>query len=266
MPDSRPGVPAGADERLELPVVGHEPRRPDPGVVESLRTMSTATVSGVLHELGVSRPFIQGPQARRDRVRVAGPAVTLAFMPLREDIVPLATQEDAEKHSALWKVFDAIRPGDVLVVQAFGDRHTGCLGEMLLSALYGLGGAAAVVDGCIRDWPEVRDLDIPVWTSGFTPNFATQSGLFPWGYNTPIACGGVLVLPGDLILADDDGVVVVPRLYVDEVLVRGGERHEWEAFSRERLRSGGKLSTYYPLAPEAENEYRDWRRQQAAKR
>jgi regulator of RNase E activity RraA len=180
-------------------------------------------------------------------------------MPQREDVVSGLAQEEVEKLSALWAVLETVEPGDVLVVQAYGDPHSGCLGEMLLAYLKGRGGRAVVVDGYIRDWPRVEQLGLPVWCRGTTPNYASQGRLYPWAYNVPIACSDVLVLPGDIVIADDDGVVVVPRNVAPIVIERTAEHDAWEEFSRMRLAEGGALSTYYPLSEAGRAEYEEWR-------
>jgi regulator of RNase E activity RraA len=210
--------------------------------------------------MGIRYTFIEGPVARMRGAKVVGPAVTLQFMPQREDIASGLGQEHAEQRSALWHVFDTIKPGDVLAIQAYGDPYTGCLGEMLTSYFKGLGGAGIVVDGMIRDWARVKDMGVPLWTRGATPNYASQAGLFPWAYNVPIACSRVLVLPGDLIIADDDGAVLVPAR-VAPLLLRETLAHEdWETFSRMRLAQGGSLWKYYPLSEEGQREYEVWRK------
>jgi regulator of RNase E activity RraA len=243
---------------VELPIQGAPYDRATPELLAGFSTISTASASAALHFLGVSNVTVVGPTSRTPGAHIAGSAVTLQFMPRREDVVS-GSDEEAEQHSALWAVFDDIRAGDLLVVQGYGDTSTGCLGEMLLSSLQGLGGLGAVVDGCIRDSPEVAKLDIPVWTKGVTPNFASQASLFPWAYDVPIACGGVLVLPGDVVLADGDGVVIVPHTLAQAVLDASRERQDWEDFSRVRLREGGALRRYYPLSDEAVPEYEAWR-------
>jgi regulator of RNase E activity RraA len=133
---------------------------------------------------------------------------------------------------------------------------------MLITYCKGRGGLGVVVDGCIRDWPKVRELGLPVWTCGVTPNYASQAGLYPWAYNVPIACGGVLVLPGDIIIADDDGAVLVPAGLALEVLQITLDHEDWEAFSRIKLAEGGALRTYYPLSAEGRAEYEVWRQAQ----
>ena len=247
---------------ITLPITGPTPERPDPEIVRQLYQVGSATASATLHKMGIRQTFIEGPASRLPGTKVVGPAVTLQFMPQREDIASGLGQEGAEQKSALWHVFDAVQPGDVLVVQAFGDPYTGCLGEMLITYFKGLGGAGLVVDGLIRDWPHVREIGLPLWTRGATPNYASQGSLFPWAYNVPIACSRVLVLPGDLIIADDDGAVVVP-IRVAPMLLKETLAHEdWEAFSRQRLAQGGSLWTYYPLSEEGRREYEAWRQRQ----
>jgi regulator of RNase E activity RraA len=92
-----------------------------------------------------------------------------------------------------------------------------------------------------------------------TPNFHTQTNIFPFAVNVPIACNNVLVIPGDIIVADDDGVVVVPIKLAPELLARASEHAEWEDFSRMRLAEGGDLRKYYPLSDAAQAEYEQWR-------
>lgn len=256
-------IPSVADlprPDITLPISGPPYERPDPGLIERLYEVSSATASAMLHKMGVRQTFIQGPEPRRPGAKVVGPAVTLQFMPQREDIASGLAQEGSEKVSALWAVFEVVAPGDVLVVQAFGDPNTGCMGDMLVTNFMGRGGAGIVVDGCIRDWPRVQTLGVPVWTRGFTPNYASQSTLYPWAYNVPIACSRVLVLPGDIIIADDDGAVVVPQRLAPTILELTLEHEEWEKFSRIKLAEGGSLRKYYPLSDEGFAEYEVWQK------
>jgi regulator of RNase E activity RraA len=246
-------------DHLSLPVTSADVARADAATIDRLRRVSAATASAELHQMGVRQTFIQGPVARLPGSRIIGNAVTLQFMPQREDIASGQGQEQAEKKTALWQVLDEIQPGDVLVVQAYGDPYTGCLGEMLITYLQGRGGVGLVVDGYIRDWPKVRDIGLPLWTLGATPNYASQASLFPWGYNVPVALGRVTVLPGDIIIADDDGAVAVPRKMAADLAETTIAHEDWEEFSRLRLSEGGSIATYYPLSEEGEREYKQWR-------
>jgi regulator of RNase E activity RraA len=243
----------------ELPIGGPPFARPDPELIHRLYEVGSATASATLHKMGLRQTFIEGPVPRQPGAKVVGPAVTLQFMPQRDDVASGVAQEHVEKFSALWAVFETVQPGDILAVQAFGDAYTGCMGEMLITYFKGRGGIGIVVDGCIRDWPRVQPIGVPVWTRGFTPNYASQASLFPWAYNVPIACSRVLVLPGDIIIADDDGAVLVPTTVAPLLLDRALHHEEWEVFSRMKLAEGGSLRKYYPLSEEGLREYEQWR-------
>lgn len=247
-----------------LPIMGPAPERPDPVLVDRLKAVGTATASALMHRMGVRQTFIEGPLPRTPGAKIAGPVVTLQFMPRREDIIagiaPGQGEEHLEKSTALWSVFETVQPGDILAVQAFGDPYTGCMGDMLITFFKGRGGIGIVVDGAIRDWPRVKTIGTPVWTRGFTPNYASQSTLLPWAVNVPIACSHVLVIPGDVMIADDDGVVLVPAKMVPLVVEHGLDHDEWEEFSRARLSEGGSIRRYYPLSEEGEAEYEAWKK------
>ncbi len=244
-----------------LPIGGPPFERPSPAIIQKLYSVGSATASALMHKMGVRQTFIEGPLPRQPGAKVVGPIVTLQFMPQREDVASGAAQEQGEKVSALWSVFETVQPGDILAVQAFGDPYTGCMGEMLITYFKGRGGIGIVVDGCIRDWPHVQEIGTPIWTRGFTPNYASQASLYPWAYNVPIACSRVLVLPGDIMIADDDGAVVVPAQMAALLIEHGGEHEEWEVFSRIKLAEGGSLKKYYPLNDEGWAEYEAWKKE-----
>lgn len=248
---------------ISLPQHGAEYQRADPLLIQQLHSVSSATASAMLHKMGIRQTFIEGPKSAIPGTKIVGSAVTLQFMPQREDVASGIAQEYSEKYSALWAVLETIQPHDVLAIQAFGDPYTGCLGEMLITYFKSRGGVGIVADGYIRDWPHVRDIQLPVWVRGFSPNYASQSTLFPWAYNVPIACSRVLVLPGDIIIADDDGAVLIPRQIAPEIVRQTLEHEDWEAFSRMRMQEGGALLKYYPLNDEGRQEYEAWRLQQS---
>jgi regulator of RNase E activity RraA len=247
-----------------LPVRGPKFERPSVDLVDRLRPLSAATASAKLHGLGIRRTWIDGPVPLEPGQRVAGPALTLQFMPQREDVASGLSQEYVERSTALWAALESVQPGDILVIQAYGDAYSGCLGDMLVRYFKRKGGAGIVVDGRIRDARRVRELGVPIWCTGTTPNYASQAGLFPWGYDVPVAVGGSLCLPGDLIVADDDGAVVVPVRKADELIRTARAHEEWEAFSRMRLDEGARLSDYYPLSENSREEYEAWSRARMA--
>jgi len=183
-------------------------------------------------------------------------------MPKREDIY--GEDEYAEPEKQLHRhVLYHVQAGDIVVVDARGDLTSGIFGDMMLTYFKGRGGAGIVIDGCIRDYPKARKLDLGLWLRGVTPNYHTQTNLMPFAVNGPIACGGTLVMPGDIVVADDDGVCVVPVAMAEAVLAKASEHVEWEDFSRLRLSQGGDLRRYYPLSQEAWPEYEAWRAEQA---
>ena len=243
-----------------LPVQGPAVPQVDAGLLQAFEGVGAATACAKLHQMGITRTFLEGPRPLRPGRHVVGRAVTLQMMPMREDVYSDAgvTQEYVERASALWSVLDLIEPGDVLVVQAFGALRSGVVGEMLASHLRNRGGLGIVADGGIRDSARIAELDLPVWSLGPTPHYASQGTLLPWGFHVPVAVGGALVLPGDLIVADDDGAVVVPIGKAQAVLDASSQHEAWEVFSRLRLAQGGALRRYYPLDDEGWAEYRDW--------
>lgn len=243
---------------FDLPVRGGRFERADVESIARMGTVSSATACAKLHGMGITRSFVDGPQALSPGQRVVGSALTLQFMPQREDMASGLGQEYVERHTALWEVLETVQPGDVLVIQAYGSRFSGCIGDILASYFARKGGAGIVVDGRIRDAGRIRDLGIPVWSTGTTPHYASQSELFPWAYDVPVAVGGTLCMPGDLVVADDDGPVIVPQRLAHDVVDAAQDHEQWEVFSRQRLEEGAILSDYYPLSPDARQEYESW--------
>jgi len=236
--------------------------RPPQSLIEGLRQISAATAAGELARLGIRDPHIRGPVAWNRGKRVVGPALTLQMMPKREDLYGQSEYDNVELQLHRHVLYHT-QPGDVVVVDARGDLSSGIFGEMMLTYFKGRGGAGVVIDGCIRDYPNVQKLDLPLWIRGVTPNFHTQTNLMPFAVNVPIAMNNVLVMPGDIIIADDDGAVVVPIKLAPELLKKASEHREWEEFARLKLAEGGDLRKYYPLREDARAEYEAWRRGQA---
>lgn len=235
--------------------------RPPQELIAGLAHIGSATTSGELHRLGIRSAHILGPVAWTPGKSVVGPALTLQCMPKREDLYPEDEYRDPETQLHRHVLYHT-QPGDIVVVDARGDMSSGIFGEMMLTFFKGRGGAGVVIDGCIRDYPHVKQLDLPLWLRGVTPNYHVQTNIIPFAVNVPIACGGVLVMPGDIIVADDDGAVVVPIKLAPELLKRASEHREWEEFTKLRLSQGGHLRKYYPLSEEAQAEYEAWRKAQ----
>jgi regulator of RNase E activity RraA len=236
--------------------------RPPRELVEALQNIGAATASSTLNKMGIRNAHICGPTARTAGRAIAGPALTLQFMPKREDLYGADEYAEPEKQLHRHALYHT-QPGDIVVVDARGDMRSGIFGEMMLTYFKGKGGIGVVVDGCLRDIANVQAVDLGLWIRGVTPNFHTQTDIMPFGVNVPIACGGCLVMPGDIIVADDDGAVVVPVALAAQVIEQAHIRHEWEDFTRERLAAGGDLRRYYPLTDAARPEYEAWLKRQA---
>ena len=237
-------------------------QRPPQALIEGLSGIGSATAAGELARLGIRDPHIQGPVARTPGKSVVGPALTLQFMPKREDQYAVDEYADPEKQLHRHALYHT-QPGDIIVVDARGDMHSGVFGDMMMTFFQGQGGIGAIVDGCIRDFPKVsEDLEIGLWLKGTTPNFHTQTNIVPFAVNVPIACGDTLVMPGDIIVADDDGATVVPVSLAPELVEKAQTHAEWEVFSRMKLSQGGHLRKYYPLSEEGRAEYEIWKKEQ----
>lgn len=240
---------------IETPDIARPPRE----LTDALAQIGSATAAGELNRLGIRDAQIRGPVAWNRGKVVAGPALTLQFMPKREDMYNVDEYADPEKQLHRHVLYHT-QPGDIVVVDARGDLASGVFGEMMLTYFKGRGGVGVIIDGCIRDYPKVQELDLGLWLRGVTPNFHTQTAIMPFAVNAPIACGNALVMPGDLIVADDDGAVVVPIKLAPELLKRASEHADWEDFARMRLAQGGDLRSYYPLSEVARGEYEEWRK------
>lgn len=231
--------------------------RPPRALCDALARIGTATAVSELSLMGLRDAQIRGPQALNTGRSVAGPALTLQFMPKREDLYGANEYDNPEVQLHRHVLYPA-QAGDMVVVDARGNMASGIFGEMMLTYFAGRRGAGVVVDGCIRDSAKARELDLGIWVRGVTPNYHAQTDLMPFAVNVPVACGGCTVMPGDIIVADDDGVVVVPVKLAEELIARADKHVEWEEFSRIRLSEGGDLRRYYPLTAEAEGEYQAW--------
>lgn len=233
--------------------------RPPKDLIAGILAVGAASASSTLAHMGIRNCHILGPVAQQTGKAIAGPALTLQFMPKREDLYGDGEYADPEKQLHRHVLYH-VQEGDIVVVDARGDMTAGVFGDMMSTYFRGRGGAGMVIDGALRDRPNLSKLEIPTWVRGWTPNFHTQTNLMPFAVNTPIACGGVTVMPGDIIVADDDGAVCVPAALAAEVIQRSNQHHEWEDFSRMKLKQGAPLQRYYPLHQDARGEYEEWRK------
>jgi regulator of RNase E activity RraA len=185
---------------------------------------------------------------------MVGLAHTLRYVPAREDVVAADTRElNAQKQA-----IESISPGEVLVIDARGEPGAGTIGDILALRALKRGATGIVTDGGLRDSPAVGVLDIPTY---FRAPHASVLGLlhYPLETNVPVACGGVLVMPGDVIVGDAEGVVVVPAHLAEEVARDALEQESREHFAYERVSAGESTRGLFPLGEERRAEYEAWR-------
>jgi len=233
--------------------------RPPKHLIEGLRNLGAATVAGTLGHMGFRNPHLTGILPQTKGKSICGPALTLQCLPQRPDLFSEGEYSDPETQLHRHVLYH-VQEGDVVVVDARGDMRSGIFGDMMSTYFKGRGGAGIIIDGVMRDRPNVEKLDLALWLKGWSPNYHVQTDIFPYAVNVTIACGGVTVVPGDIIVADDDGAVVVPVSMAERVIEDGQKHAEWEAFSRMKLMEGAPLQRYYPLHPDANDEYEAWRK------
>ena len=219
-----------------------------------LRHVSTATLTVQLARRGVSDTFVRGVRPTRPELRLLGHAFTLRYVPLREDVRDAAGKGlNAQK-----RAIESIGPGEVLVIEARGEPGAGTIGDILAARTLARGATGIVTDGGMRDSAAVSELEIPVYFQNPHP---AVLGLkhFPLESNVPVACGGVLVMPGDVLVGDAEGVVVVPAALAEEVALGAELQEDQEAWGLERVQAGDSIVGVYPVSDERRAEFEAWR-------
>jgi len=210
------------------PTVRRSIERPDASVVRLLGELGVATVHESQGRCGLLRPYMRPifPSAR-----VAGPAVTVSCQP----------GDNLMIHASI----DVVQPGDVLVVTTTAESTDGMFGELLAESCRAHGVAGLVIDAGVRDVSELTTMEFPVWSKAISAQGTVKATA--GSVNIPVVCAGALVRPGDVIVGDQDGVVVVPRESAAEIAGLGELRRAKEEVSRQRLRAGEKGLDMYGL-------------------
>ncbi|MCC2632670.1 MAG: hypothetical protein K0S48_556 [Ramlibacter sp.] len=224
----------------------------DPKVIETLAGVTTATLTTVLLKKGLRNLWMRGSRPiRPGQPRLVGRAFTLRFVPMRED---LATPESWGAPISTRAAIEAMPPGCIVVADAMGVQDAGIFGDILCARMARRGMAALVTDGVVRDLHGVLGTKLPVWCSGYAAP-ASVAGLTFVGWQQPIACGGVAVFPGDVVVTDDDGAVLIPAAMLDYVLEVAPEQERLEGWiMQEVMDKGAALPGLYP--PNEENKKR----------
>ena len=229
-----------------------------PKTLELLHGVSTATLTTQLFKRGLRNVFMQGVRPLGPLAgNLVGPAFTLRNIPAREDLDHLGVFTDPEHPQR--KAIETTPVGHVLVIDCRGDARVACGGDILMTRLKVRGGAGMVSDGGVRDAGPIVDLGFPVFCAGPSAplNLAHHHAT---DINVPIGCGGVAVYPGDVIVGDQDGVVVIPRHLADEVARDGAEQEALEAFVVRRIADGAPLAGTYPPNEATRAAFEQWRK------
>jgi 5-oxopent-3-ene-1,2,5-tricarboxylate decarboxylase / 2-hydroxyhepta-2,4-diene-1,7-dioate isomerase len=217
-----------------------------------LMKTATATLTAQLQRKGVRNTFFTGLRPGKPGQKMVGTAKTLRYAPLREDLTAalLGGGRNAQRR--------AIQPGEVLVIEARRDPSAGTIGDIFSMRCHQRGAAGIVTDGCVRDVAGVTAIPIP---SYFQAAHAATLGRqhIALDIDVPIACADVLVMPGDVIVGDDDGVMVIPIAMVDEVAREAYEQELQDAWSLERVTAGESCDGVFPIAKERMAEYEAWK-------
>jgi regulator of RNase E activity RraA len=204
---------------------------------------------------------MRGPRALRPQDRLVGIAFTLRYVPSREDLDPGIAYDNRTNIQRL--AIERVGPGEVLVIDARGELGAATLGNILAARLRVRGAAGIVTDGAFRDAAGIAAEPIPTYCA--VPNALLSSvAHHPVDMQVPIGCGGVLVLPGDVVVGDADGVLVVPRQLADEVARDAAEQEVLEEFVVARIRAGAELIGTYPPDEATRAEFARWRAEQAS--
>jgi regulator of RNase E activity RraA len=224
---------------------------------ELLREITTATITTMLLKKGIRRCWLNGPKPLRAQAqRLVGPAFTLRFVPGRED---LATPESWAKPISTRGAIEEMPQGCIAVADAMGIVSAGIFGDILTMRMIKRNVTALVTDGAVRDKAGVLASQLPVWCAGVAAP-ASVNGLTFVGWQEPIGCGGCAVFPGDVIVCDEDGAVVIPQNLVSFVAEEGSEHERMETWIVREVESGAKLPGLYPMNEETKRRYEDWKR------
>jgi regulator of RNase E activity RraA len=222
--------------------------------LKTLANVTTGTITTMLLKKGIRRSWMAGtmPFGLAGK-RVVGPAFTLRFVPVRED---LATPESWSKPISTRSAIEAMPENCVVVADAMGITGAGIFGDILCMRMVKRGVSALITDGVMRDKHGVIATGLPVWCAGVAAPASVNQLTFV-GWNEPIGCGGCAIFPGDIVVADDDVAGVIPAALADFVASEGAEHELMESWLVQEVEKGAKLPGLYPPNDENKKRYEE---------
>ncbi len=231
-----------------------------PATRDALKGVSTATLCTALFKRGLRNQFIQDVRPLKFKgENMVGEAFTLRYIPAREDLNPLSVFQDRAHPQR--KAVEDCPPGAVFVIDSRKDARAASAGSILVSRLMVRGVAGVVTDGGFRDSPEIAELAIPAYHN--RPSAPTNLTLHQaLDINVPIGCGDVAVFPGDVVVGDGEGVIIIPAHLADEVALEAVEMTAFEDFVSEKVLEGRSILGLYPATdPQTKPDFEAWRKQ-----
>lgn len=241
----------GTREAAGLPPLTHGL---DPELRRKLTEVPVAGLSGQLRKRGFNNIHIDGVRPLHPSKKLVGTARTLRFVPNREDLF----QSHGGGYNAQKRLFDAVGEGEVIVIEARGEIGSGTLGDILAIRANSLGAAGIVTDGGVRDVDAVSAVGIPIYTVGAHPAVLGRKHV-PWDTDLTIACGGATVQPGDIIVGDADGVIVIPPSIAEEIVDAALEQETEDAWIADQVAAGNPVDGLFPPNAEWKAKYQTWR-------
>ena len=222
---------------------------------QKLKAVSTATLTSVLRNKGLHNTFMHCVAPLAPAMQMVGRAFTLRYIPAREDLDegPLDNLKDVQRIG-----IEQVTAGEVFVIDARGDTRAGTMGSILAARLQVRGCAGIVTDGAYRDSPFIAASGLPAYSAAMNAH-TNKTIHHPSEIQVPIACGGVAVFPGDVLVGDGEGVVVIPAHLAEEVAVEAAEMEHEERFILEKIRAGTSIVGTYPPDATTLAEYQTWK-------
>lgn len=217
-----------------------------------LNSVSTATITSQLQRRGLTNCFLNGLKPTQPGKRMLGYAHTLRYVALREDLAKKAGMLNAQRRGV-----EGIQPEEILVIEARNEPHAGTIGDIFAMRVKTLGGAGVITDGALRDTPAITGIDLPVYHQ--SSHAATLGKLHvPWDTQVVITCAGVAIVPGDVLVGDAEGVVVIPAAMVEEIAQASATMEIEEEWAIGRVAEGDSSIGTFPIAPERRAEFEAW--------